>query len=78
MLIFWGVILIIFTLIICWIGQIITSLKSELAVKMQLADSESDVDPAFYADGRGEAIWDSFSLWTLPVTGILMILNNDI
>ena len=39
-------------------------------------EPESDVDSTFYADVRGEAIWDAIILWTLPVAGILLILNN--
>ena len=73
---FWGVILIIFTMLVCWLGQTISALSPRLAVKMQLTEPESDVDPAYYADVRGEAIWDTMILWTLPVAGILLILNN--
>lgn len=74
--ILWGLILIIFTLVVCWLGQIITTFFPKFAVKMQLVEAESEVDPTFYADARGEAIWDSLILWTLPVAGILLILNN--
>ena len=73
---FWGVVLIVFTLLVCWLGQTISALSPRLAVKLGLTERESDVDPAFYADIRGEAIWDTVILWTLPVTGILLILNN--
>ena len=73
---FWGVILIIFTLLVCWLGQTISAFSPRLAVKMQLTELESDVDPAFYADVRGEVIWDTMILWTLPVAGILLIFNN--
>jgi hypothetical protein len=75
---FWGVILIIFTLLVCWLGQTITAFSPKLAVKLGLTEPESDVDPAFYADVRGEAIWDTMILWTLPVAGILLILNNTL
>ncbi len=75
---FWGVILIIFTLLVCWVGQTITAFSPKLAVKLQLSEPESDVDPTFYADVRGEAIWDTMITWTLPVTGILLILNNEL
>ena len=75
--VFWGVILIIFTLLVCWLGQIITTFSPKLAVKMQLVEPESEVDSTFYTDVRGEAIWDSLILWTLPVAGILLILNNE-
>ena len=73
---FWGVVLIIFTLPVCWLAQTITALSPKLAVKLTLTEPESDVDPAFYADVRGEAVWDMLILWTLPVAGILLILNN--
>ena len=73
---FWGVILIIFTLLVGWLGQTITAFSPKLAVKLGLTESESDVDSTFYADVRGEAIWDTMILWTLPVAGILLILNN--
>ena len=76
--VFWGVILIIFTLIVCWLGQAISALFPKFAVKLGLTERESEVDSAFYADVRGEAIWDSLILWTLPVAGILLILNNGI
>jgi hypothetical protein len=75
---FWGVILIIFTLLVCWLGQTIAAFSPKLAVKLGLTESESEVDPAFYADVRGEAIWDAMILWTLPVAGILLILNNTL
>lgn len=75
---FWGVVLIIFTLLVCWLGQTISAFSPKLAVKLGLTESESDVDSTFYADVRGEAIWDTMILWTLPVAGILLILNNTL
>jgi len=74
--IIWGVILIIFTLLVCWLAQTITAFSPKLAVKLGLTEPESDVDPTFYADVRGEAVWDMLILWTLPVAGILLIFNN--
>ena len=76
--IFWGTILIIFTLLVCWVGQTISALSPKLAVKLGLTESESDVDSTYYLDVRGEAIWDTIILWTLPVAGILLILNNPL
>lgn len=46
-----------------------------MAARLGLLEPESDVDPTFYADVRGEAIWDTMILWTLPVSGVLLILN---
>jgi hypothetical protein len=38
-------------------------------------ESEHDVEPAFWADIRGEAAWDFWTLWTLVVAGLLLILD---
>ena len=72
----WGTVLIIFTLILCWLGQAIAALWPTTATKLGLTEPEADVDATFYADGRGEAFWDMAILWTLPVAGILLILNS--
>ena len=74
--VFWGAILIIFTLVVCWLGQTISALSPKFAVKLGLTERESEVDSTFYADVRGEAVWDSLILWILPVAGILLILDN--
>jgi len=72
--IIWGAILTIFSLL-GWLGQALSALSPKVATKLELTEPESDVDPTFYADVRGEAIWDTIILWTLPVAGILLILN---
>jgi hypothetical protein len=73
--IFWGAILTFFSLF-GWLGQTITAFSPKVATKLGLTEPESDVDLTFYADVRGEAIWDTIILWTLPVAGILLLLNN--
>jgi len=73
----WGAILTICSLF-GWIGQTITAFSPKAAVKLGLTEPESDVDPTFYADVRGEAVWDTVILWTLPVAGILLMLNNSL
>jgi hypothetical protein len=62
----------------CWIGQIIIALSPKVAAKIRITEPESNVDPTFFADFRGEAIWGALSLWTLPVAGILLIINNTL
>ena len=71
----WGSILIIFTLS-GWLAQVINAYSAELAAKWGLSEPESDVDATYFVDGRGEAVWDAMSIWTLPVAGVLLILNN--
>ena len=73
----WGVIL--FTISsIGFLGQVISAVWPDTAVKLGLIEPEADVDPAFYADVRGEAVWDLLILWLLPAAGILLLLNNPI
>jgi len=75
--IIWGILLIVFGLI-AWGGQVLSALTPRIAEKLGLMEPEADVDPVFYADVRGEAKWDSLTLWTLPFAGILIILNSSI
>ena len=72
----WGTILIFFTGILCWLGQVINASSPALAARLGFTEPEPDVDPTYYVDGRGEAIWDALILWTLPAAGLLLILNN--
>ena len=74
----WGLILVFFTLILCWIGQGIVAFCPKLGERLGLSESESDVDPTFFVDIRGEAIWDVMIIWILPVAGILLLLNNPL
>jgi hypothetical protein len=73
----WGIILFIISSI-GYFGQAISTFWPETAVRLGLTEAEADVDPTFYADVRGEAIWDTAVLWTLPVAGVLLLLNNPI
>ena len=73
----WGILLIVFGLI-AWGGQVLSALTPRIAEKLGLIEPEADIDPAFYADARGEAKWDSITLWTLPFAGILIILNSQL
>ena len=72
----WGVVLILFTLILCWLGQVVNAVAPAFAAKIGLAEPEADVDRTFFLDGRGEAIWDALILWMLPVAGILLLLDD--
>lgn len=74
---FWGAILTALTLI-AWPGQIIYAISPRLGAKLEIGEAASEVDPVFYIDARSEAIWDSVSIWILPVAGILLMLNNPL
>jgi hypothetical protein len=72
----WGIVLIIFGLP-AWLGQTIALLSPKIAQKLSLTETKADVDPAFWADVRGEALWDTLTLWILPAAGILLLLNSS-
>jgi len=73
----WGIIITLFGLL-AWIGQIISTTAPKKAARLGLADAEKEVDPAFFADGQGEAFWDTLVLWSFPAAGILLILREPI
>jgi len=75
--IIWGAFLILLSSI-AYFGQVITTFWPELAAKLGVAEAETEVDATFYADIRGEAIWDGLTLWTLPLAGLLLILNSSL
>jgi hypothetical protein len=75
--IIWGAIITIFSLF-AWLGQTITAFSPKVAVKLGVTEPESDVDPTFHVDARGESIWDTMILWTLLVAGLLLMLNNSL
>lgn len=71
----WGFIVVALS-IVCWGGQALSWLAPASAVRFSLTESEDSVDPAFFADVRGEALWDTLTLWTMPVAGVLLIAGN--
>ena len=73
----WGIILTAISAL-GWSGQVITVFWPRTAVKLGLCEPKADVDPVFFADVRGEAIWDTMILWTLPVAGVLLILAQPL
>ena len=72
----WVIVLIVFTLILCWLAQILSVFSPALAARWGLIEPETDVDPTYYADAHGEAIWDVMVLWIVPAAGILFLLDN--
>lgn len=73
--IIWGIVLVVVSLL-AWVGQAIVWLAPDTGVKLTLSEPEDQVEPAYWADIRGEAPWDAVTLWTLVVAGVLLILDN--
>lgn len=72
----WGLVVLGLSLL-CWGGQTVSWLAPSRAVRLKLTESEESVDPAYYAWMRGEAIWDSLTLWTMVVAAVLLVLDRD-
>ena len=73
--IFWGIVVAALSLL-CWGGQTVVWLAPATGVRLNLSEAESDVEPTYWADIRGEAAWDFFTLWTLVVAGVLLIIDH--
>lgn len=75
MQILWGIALLALSLL-CWGGQTIVWFAPKTGVRLGLSEAESDVEPCYWADIRGEAAWDFLTLWTLPAAAALLILGK--
>jgi len=63
--------------LLCWGGQAVVYFAPATGVRLGLSESELDVEPTFWADIRGEALWDFLTLWTLVAAGVLMIIDHS-
>jgi hypothetical protein len=76
MQIVWGIVIAVLSLL-CWGGQVIVWLAPAAGERLSLSEAKADVEPTFWADVRGEAPWDSLTLWTLLVAGVLLTVDNS-
>lgn len=72
--ILWGLVIAALGLL-AWGGQTFSLFAPETAARLSITESQEDVDPVFWADVRGEAMWDVFTLWTLFVAGLLLMFD---
>lgn len=72
----WGLVVLVLSTV-CWVGQVISWLAPERATAAGLTEAEANVEPAFWADGRGEARWDSFTLWVMVVAGLMLLVGSS-
>ena len=72
----WGVVVVLLS-VVCWGGQAVSLLAPPTATKLGLMEGEDSVEPVFYADVRGEAMWDTLTLWTMVVAGALLIADHS-
>lgn len=71
----WGLILIGLGLL-AWGGQAVSWFFPAAAQRWGLMEGEDSVEPVYFADVRGEALWDLLTLWTLVLAGLLLVLGE--
>lgn len=72
----WGAVVVALSLL-AWLGQVTSWLAPDRAESLGLTEAKEAVDPAFAADVRGEAIWDSLALWPMVVAGVLLAIGSE-
>ncbi|MDX2382147.1 MAG: hypothetical protein QNM02_20610 [Acidimicrobiia bacterium] len=72
----WGVVVTALSLL-CWGGQVVALVAPERATRLGLIEGEAEVEAAFSADARGEALWDVATLWSMVVAGVLLAVGAE-
>lgn len=62
---------------IIYIGQIISVINLPLAQQLGLQEQPDTIDPVYARDAAGTARWDLLSMWTLPLAGLLMLIDSS-
>lgn len=75
MQLFLGWLLIIFPGIL-YVGQLISSVNFPLAQKLGLQESPDETDQLLQRTEKYTAYWDLVTLVWLPLSGVLMVINN--
>lgn len=71
----WGIVVTALSLL-CWGGQALSLFAPTRAAELTLTEAEDSVEPAYWADIRGEALWDVLTLWILLAAGVLLIFDS--
>jgi len=58
-------------------GQLISTLNFSLAQKLGLQEKNDETEPLFRRLELNTARWDLVVLWTLPVAGVLMLVEHS-
>ncbi len=70
-----GIVCVVFGLV-CVVGQLISVVNFELAQKLGLQERNDATEPLYRRLELNTARWDLVVLWTLPATGILMLVDH--
>lgn len=73
-----GIAVILFGLI-AWLGQSLVFFAPELARSLGLVEPKGEIDEALYIiESRALGLNDLLLTWTLPLSGVLMLLDNSL
>ena len=72
-----GFVCVVFGLIVV-IGQLISTINFNLAQKLGLQEKNDQTESLFRRLELNTARWDLVVLWTLPATGVLMIVGHPL
>jgi len=61
-----------------YVGQIISSVNFSLAQKLGLQENPDETDLLLQRAEKYTAYWDLITLVWLPISGILMVMNNSL
>lgn len=61
-----------------YLTQLISGISYPLAQRLGFQESSEDTDPLYRRAEANTARWDTFVLWTLLVTGILMLTQSSL
>ena len=62
--------------LLAWGGQGLARFAPTNAARWGLVEEEETVEPVYWADIRGEALWDFMTLWSLAAAGVLLLLDS--
>jgi len=71
----WCVVVIVLSLV-CWGDQTLAWFAPVTAARLGLVERETEVEPAFWADVRGEALWDAITLWPMAPTHSAAVVDQ--
>jgi len=71
----WGIVVVVLSSL-CWGGQTVSWFAPKTAARLCLMEAEDDVEPTYWADIRGESLWDFFTLWTMVAAGVLLMTDS--
>ena len=60
-----------------WVGQCVSVVAFPVAQRLGLQEGDDEADELFLQAERGTARWDAVTLWTLPLAGAVMLVDDD-